>query len=84
MEGEEILSAEEFFGESQHEFPVGRRAIVSGREKRGDKLFEETKIRMVMKIHKLSRSRARKMIKEIQERCARTPGKRDEEEHATI
>lgn len=80
VEDTEMISAEEFFGEIDNEATAGQRPVLAVRNRRGDKLFEETKIRMVMRIHKLSRIRARKMIEEIQKRCAderQKKGRRD-------
>ena len=70
-----MLSAEEFFADENTSFVAWHDAVGRKSKKRGDKLFEETKIRMVMRIHKLSRSRARRMIDEIKRRCEKTSKK---------
>lgn len=71
MEEGEMISAEEFFGEAKEDFGNAHRAFAGSSLKRGERLFEETKIRMVMKIHKISRTRAKAMIEEIKARCAK-------------
>lgn len=68
MEGE-MVSAEEFFADEDTSFVAEHDAVGKKSKKRGDKLFEETKIRMVMRIHKLSRNRAKRMIEEVKSRC---------------
>lgn len=68
MKEEEMLSAEEFFGMDEKNFVVGQNAPGRKECKGGDRLFEETKIRMVMRLHGFSRSKAKALIKDIASR----------------
>jgi len=76
-EAEEMMSAEEFFGIGETNFVVGHKASNPSDRKHGDKLFEETKIKMIMRLHDVSRNRAKAMIKEINERIREESGHGD-------
>ena len=64
MKSEEVMTAEEFFGEVVGEKGTGRAGGSRPRKGRAKKTFADIKTRMVMRIYGVTRSKAEKIISE--------------------
>lgn len=61
---DEIMTAEEFFGELESAKGVGCASGSRPRKRRAKKTFEDIKARMVMRIYGVTRAKAEKIISE--------------------
>ena len=61
-EDDDIMTAEEFFGISEKSAGRTRRKGRSRGKKKGEALLAEVKVKMVMRIHGISRQKALEMI----------------------
>ena len=59
---EEIMTAAEFFGEVDKELNVPSRKIRPRGKRKSDDLFADVKVKMVMRIHGVSRAKALEII----------------------